>query len=82
VIAAGSDAPVEVGDPRIEFYAAVYRHSLDGFANADWHLEEAVSRDQALRMLTWGPAYAAFARRSAARWRPARRPTSRCFRRT
>lgn len=61
VIAAGSDAPVEVGDPRIEFYAAVYRHGLDGFANADWHLEEAVSRDQALRMLTWGPAYAAFA---------------------
>lgn len=61
VVAAGSDAPVEVGDPRIEFYAAVYRHSLDGFANADWHLEEAVSRDQALRMLTWAPAYAAFA---------------------
>ena len=61
IVAAGSDAPVEVGDPRIEFYAAVYRHSLDGFANADWHLEEAVTRDQALRMLTWGPAYAAFA---------------------
>jgi predicted amidohydrolase YtcJ len=61
VVAAGSDAPVEVGDPRIEFYAAVYRHGLDGFANADWHLEEAVSRDQALRMLTWAPAYAAFA---------------------
>jgi predicted amidohydrolase YtcJ len=61
VVAAGSDAPVEVGDPRIEFYAAVYRHSLTGFANADWHLEEAVSRDQALRMLTWAPAYAAFA---------------------
>jgi predicted amidohydrolase YtcJ len=61
VVAAGSDAPVEVGDPRIEFYAAVYRHGLDGFANADWHLEEAVTRDQALRMLTWAPAYAAFA---------------------
>jgi len=61
VVAAGSDAPVEVGDPRIEFYAAVHRHSLTGFANADWHLDEAVSRDQALRMLTWAPAYAAFA---------------------
>ena len=60
VVAAGSDAPVEVGDPRIEFYAAVYRHSLDGFANADWHLEEAVTRAQALRMLTLAPAYAAF----------------------
>jgi predicted amidohydrolase YtcJ len=61
VVAAGSDAPVEVGDPRIEFYAAVYRHSLTGFANADWRLDEAVTRDQALRMLTWAPAYAAFA---------------------
>lgn len=60
VVAAGSDAPVEVGDPRIEFYAAVYRHSLDGFANADWHLEEAVTRTEALRMLTLAPAYAAF----------------------
>ncbi|WP_419318586.1 amidohydrolase [Caulobacter sp. ErkDOM-E] len=61
VVAAGSDAPVEVGDPRIEFYAAVHRHSLTGFANEDWHLKEAVSRAQALKMLTWAPAYAAFA---------------------
>ena len=60
VVAAGSDAPVEVGDPRIEFYAAVYRHGLDGFANADWHLEEAVTRAEALRMLTLAPAYAVF----------------------
>jgi predicted amidohydrolase YtcJ len=60
VVAAGTDAPVEKGDPLIEFYAAVYRHALNGFAAPDWHLEEAVSREQALRMLTWGPAYAAF----------------------
>jgi predicted amidohydrolase YtcJ len=60
VVAAGSDAPVEVGDPRIEFYAAVHRHSLDGFANADWHLDEAVTRAQALKVLTLAPAYAVF----------------------
>ena len=60
VVAAGSDAPVEVGDPRIEFYAAVYRHSLTGFANEDWHLEEAVTRAAALKMLTLAPAYAVF----------------------
>jgi predicted amidohydrolase YtcJ len=60
VVAAGSDDPVEVGDPRIEFYAAVYRHGLDGFANADWHLEEAVTRAEALKMLTLAPAYAVF----------------------
>jgi predicted amidohydrolase YtcJ len=60
VIAAGSDAPVEKGDPRVEFYAAVTRRSLDGFANDNWHLEQRVSRNEALRMMTQAPAYAAF----------------------
>ncbi len=60
IIAAGSDAPVEVGDPRIEFYAAVARKSIDGFSNEDWHAEEAVTREEALKMLTLWPAYAAF----------------------
>jgi predicted amidohydrolase YtcJ len=59
-VVAGSDAPVEVGDPRIEFYAAVARRSLDGYADDNWHLEERVSRAQALKMLSIGPAYAAF----------------------
>jgi predicted amidohydrolase YtcJ len=62
-VVAGSDAPVEQGDPRIEFYAAVARRSLDGFAGPDWHLEQRVSREQALAMLTRGPAYAAFQER-------------------
>ena len=61
VIAAGSDAPVEKGDPLIEFYAASYRHDLAGFAGPDWHLENAVTREQAMRMLSWAPAFAAFA---------------------
>jgi predicted amidohydrolase YtcJ len=60
IVAAGSDAPVELGDPRIEFYAAVARRSVDGFANADWHLDQRVSREQALKMLSLWPAYAAF----------------------
>lgn len=63
VIAGGSDAPVERGDPLIEFYAAAYRHDLAGFAGADWRLDQAVTRAEALRMLTWAPAYAAFAER-------------------
>ncbi|MBX3737960.1 MAG: amidohydrolase [Candidatus Didemnitutus sp.] len=58
--AAGSDAPVERGEPMIEFYAAVARRSLDGFADADWHLEERLTREQALHALTLGAAYAAF----------------------
>lgn len=60
IIAAGSDAPVERGEPMIEFYAAVARKSQKGFSNEDWHPEEAVSREQALKMLTLWPAYAAF----------------------
>jgi predicted amidohydrolase YtcJ len=60
IIAAGSDAPVEKGDPIIEFYAAVARRSLEGFADSNWHLEQRVSRAQALKMLSIWPAYAAF----------------------
>jgi len=60
IVAAGTDAPVEKGDPLIEFYAAVARRSLQGFADANWHLEQRVSRAQALRMLSLSPAYAAF----------------------
>ena len=60
IIAAGSDAPVERGDPLIEFYAAAHRRDLSGFSGPDWRLDEAVSRAEALRMLTWAPAYAAF----------------------
>jgi len=60
VIAAGSDAPVERGEPMIEFYAAVARRAPDGFASDDWHLEQRMSREQALRALTLDAAYAAF----------------------
>lgn len=59
-IVAGSDAPVEVGDPRIEFYAAITRRRLDGSAGQGWHLEFAVSREDALKMFTIWPAYSAF----------------------
>ena len=60
VLAVGTDAPVERGEPMIEFYAAVARRSLDGFANADWHLEQRMTREQALHAMTLGAAYAAF----------------------
>lgn len=60
VIAGGSDAPVERGDPLIEFYAAVARKDREGRAGPSWHPEQAVSRLQALRMFTAAPAFAAF----------------------
>jgi hypothetical protein len=60
IIAGGSDAPVEQGNPLTEFYAAVARKSVDGFSGPGWHPEEAVTRVQALKMLTRSAAYAAF----------------------
>lgn len=60
IIAGGSDAPVEVGDPRIEFYAATQRKDLKGFSNEDWNPEQKVTAQEALKMFTIWPAYAAF----------------------
>jgi len=60
IIVGGSDAPVEVGTPQIEFYAAVARKDLEGFSAEGWHPEEALSREQALALFTSAPAYAAF----------------------
>jgi hypothetical protein len=60
IIAGGSDAPVERGEPMIEFYAAVARKSVNGQSGEGWHPEEAVSRKDALKMFTIWPAYAAF----------------------
>ncbi|HEY6328317.1 MAG TPA: amidohydrolase [Blastocatellia bacterium] len=60
VIAGGSDAPVERGEPMIEFYAAVARKDLKGYSGEGWHPEEAVSREDALKMFTLWSAYAAF----------------------
>ena len=59
-VAGGSDAPVERGEPLIEFYAAVARKDLSGQSGEGWHPEEKVSRDNALKMFTLWPAFAAF----------------------
>ena len=61
IVVGGSDAPVERGDPLIEFYAAVARRDLNGFQGPDWRPDEAVDRATALKMFTLWPAYAAFA---------------------
>src|SRR6266852_1068301 len=60
IIPGGSDAPVERGEPMIEFYAAVARKSIKGESGDGWHPEQAVSREQALKIFTIWPAYAAF----------------------
>jgi predicted amidohydrolase YtcJ len=60
IICGGSDAPVERGEPMIEFYAAVARKSIKGESVDGWHPEQAVSREQALKMFTVSSAFAAF----------------------
>jgi predicted amidohydrolase YtcJ len=60
IICGGSDAPVERGEPMIEFYAAVSRKSIRGEQGEGWHPEQAVTREQALKMFTINAAYAAF----------------------
>lgn len=61
IIPGGSDAPVEKGDPRIEFFAAIARRGLvDDYQDENWQSQEAVTREQALAMFTIWPAYASF----------------------
>ncbi len=60
IIPGGSDQPVEIGDPRIEFYAAVARKDLDGYSGEGWHPELKVTREEALKMFTIWAAYSAF----------------------
>ena len=60
IIPGGTDAPVEIGDPRIEFYAAVTRKDVDGFYDKGWNLDQRVTREEALKMFTIWPAIASF----------------------
>lgn len=60
IIAGGSDAPVERGDPLIEFYAAVARKDLEGKSGANWRPEQKLTRAEALAMLTSANAHASF----------------------
>jgi hypothetical protein len=60
IVPAGSDAPVEEGNPMIEFYAAVVRKDTTGFSGRGWFPEYRMTREEALKALTiWG-AQAAF----------------------
>lgn len=60
IIAGGSDAPVERGDLRVEFYAAITRKDLTGFSAEGWYPDQKLTRHEALKLFTQGPAYASF----------------------
>lgn len=57
---AGTDAPVEVGDPRVEFFSLIARTDFNGFYTDDWNIDEKLSREQALKTMTLWAAQAAF----------------------
>ena len=57
---AGTDAPVEVGDPRVEFFSLIARTDFNGFYTDDWNIDERLSRDQALKTMTLWAAQAAY----------------------
>ncbi|WCL54218.1 amidohydrolase [Gimibacter soli] len=60
IIAGGSDAPVEKGDPLVEFYAAIGRTDLSGYQGPDWQADQVMTRDEALKAFTIWPATASF----------------------
>jgi len=57
VVINGTDAPVEDVDPIASFYASVTRKLKDGTV---FYADQRMSRAEALRSYTMGPAYAAF----------------------
>jgi predicted amidohydrolase YtcJ len=60
-MAAGTDYPAsDSGRPIDTLYCAVTRHGADGKPDGGWYSDQRVGVDQALRMMTAGPAYAAF----------------------
>ena len=63
-LAAGSDYPAsDSGSPIATLHCLVTRQSADGLPANGWYRDQSVNVDEALRMMTSGPAYAAFRRR-------------------
>jgi predicted amidohydrolase YtcJ len=60
IVAGGSDAPVERGEPMIEFHAAFTRVHSDECSSESGSIEQQISRDEALKMFTLWPAIASF----------------------
>ena len=60
-LAAGTDYPAsDSGSPIATLHCLVTRQSADGKPEAGWYSDQRVEVDQALRMMTAGPAFAAF----------------------
>jgi predicted amidohydrolase YtcJ len=69
-LALGTDYPAsDSGDPVLNFFCAVTRRAADGTPPAGFHPEERLPAETALRLLTAGPAFAAFRRKIWVRFR-------------
>ncbi|HWN69511.1 MAG TPA: amidohydrolase [Haliangium sp.] len=60
-IVGGSDFPVEAVPPRLGLYAAVTRQDAQGQPAGGWYPAERLTLEEAVRIFTVEPAYAAFA---------------------
>jgi predicted amidohydrolase YtcJ len=60
IVALGTDFPVEQVNPMYTFYAAVARKDLDQYPDGGYRMEEALSREEALRGMTIWAAYSNF----------------------
>lgn len=56
----GSDFPVESNNPLYGYYALVTRKDLNGYPDKGWQMENALTRQEALRAMTIWAAKAAF----------------------
>lgn len=59
-VALGTDFPVEEVNPLLTFYAAVARKDLEGFPSAGFQMQDALSREEALKGMTIWAAYSNF----------------------
>lgn len=60
IVALGTDFPVEFVNPMYTFYAAVARQDLEQYPEGGFQMENALSREEALRGMTIWAAYANF----------------------
>lgn len=60
IVALGTDFPVEDVSPFLTFYAAVTRQDLEGYPEGGFQMEEALTREEALKGMTIWAAYSNF----------------------
>ncbi|SNR30635.1 hypothetical protein SAMN04488009_1094 [Maribacter sedimenticola] len=60
MVALGTDFPVEDVSPFLTFYAAVGRRDTSGYPEDGFHMEEALTREEALKGMTIWAAYSNF----------------------